>query len=71
MILTNKFKKDLISLINNNVGQIIKDINEIKESTLFDNRYVVVCVLVNGKIREGLVEKSIIDSLTTKIIKWI
>ena len=71
MVLDNKLKRQLISLINNNVGQVVKDIYEVNESSLLKHSYVVTCVLVDDNIRDCLIDKNIVDSLNKKLIKWL
>jgi hypothetical protein len=71
MILDNKLKKQLISLINTNIGQVVKDINEIKHSPNSKTDYIMTCTLVTGNIRECSIDKHIVDNLNKKIVKWL
>lgn len=71
MILDNKLKKQLVSLINANIGQVVKDINEIKQSPQSKTDYIVTCVLITGNIRDCAIDKNIVDSLNKKIVKWL
>jgi len=71
MVLDNKLKKQLISIINNNIGQVIKDITEVKESPQFKHDYIVTCILITGNIRECVIDKNIVNNLNKKIVKWL
>ena len=71
MILDNKLKKQLISLINTNIGQVVKDIKEIKESSQSKTEYIMTCVLITDNIRECAIDKNLVDNLNKKIVKWL
>lgn len=71
MILDDRTKKQLISVLNNGIGiNVIKDIT-LSPSPTNEDIIVVECHMSSEKSKSCLIPKSLIKILKNPIIKWL